>query len=148
MKRDIITIDRDKCNGCGLCVSGCHEGALQLIDNKAVLISELMCDGLGACLGHCPQGAITIEKREADDYDEITVIAQMIKSGKATVFAHLKHLQEHGETGFLNQALTYIKANREAIPFKISEVHELLQHFDCLALSLWKKKSPNVGFFT
>ncbi|MBK6282235.1 MAG: 4Fe-4S binding protein [Draconibacterium sp.] len=126
MIREIVKIDEELCNGCGDCVPNCHEGALQIIDGKARLISELMCDGLGACLGHCPQGAITIEKREADDYDEITVIAQMIKSGKATVFAHLKHLQEHGETGFLNQALTYIKANRESMPFKISEVHELL----------------------
>jgi NAD-dependent dihydropyrimidine dehydrogenase PreA subunit len=126
MIREIVKIDEDLCNGCGDCVPNCHEGALQIIDGKARLISELMCDGLGACLGHCPQGAITIEKREADEYDEVTVIAQMIKSGKATVFAHLKHLKEHGETGFLNQALTYIKANREAMPFKISEVHELL----------------------
>lgn len=126
MIREIVKIDEDLCNGCGDCVPNCHEGALQIIDGKARLISELMCDGLGACLGHCPQGAITIEKREADEYDEVTVISQMIKSGKATVFAHLKHLQEHGENGFLNQALTYIKANREAMPFKISEVHELL----------------------
>ena len=126
MIREIVKIDEDLCNGCGDCVPNCLEGALQIIDGKARLISELMCDGLGACLGHCPQGAITIEKREADEYDEVTVIAQMIKSGKATVFAHLKHLQEHGENGFLNQALTYIKANREAMPFKISEVHELL----------------------
>jgi NAD-dependent dihydropyrimidine dehydrogenase PreA subunit len=126
MIREIVKIDEELCNGCGDCVPNCHEGALQIIDGKARLISELMCDGLGACLGHCPMGAITIEKREADDYDEVVVISQMIKSGKATVFAHLKHLQEHGETGFLNQALTYIKANRDSMPFKISEVHELL----------------------
>ena len=126
MIREIVKIDENLCNGCGDCVPNCHEGALQIIEGKARLISELMCDGLGACLGHCPQGAITIEKREADEYDEVTVISQMIKSGKATVFAHLKHLQEHGENEFLNQALTYIKANREAMPFKISEVHELL----------------------
>ncbi len=126
MIREIVKIDEELCNGCGDCIPNCHEGALQIIDGKARLISELMCDGLGACLGHCPQGAITIEKREADEYDEVAVIAQMIKSGKATVFAHLKHLQEHGETGFLNQALTYIRANREAMPFQISEVHELL----------------------
>jgi ferredoxin len=126
MIREIVKIDEELCDGCGDCVPNCHEGALQIIDGKARLISELMCDGLGACLGHCPQGAITIEKREAEDYDEVVVIAQMIKSGKATVFAHLKHLQEHGETGFLNQALTYIKANREMMPFQISEVHELL----------------------
>jgi len=126
MIREIVKIDEELCNGCGDCVPNCHEGALQIIDGKARLISELMCDGLGACLGHCPQGAITIEKREAEEYDEEVVIAQMVKSGKNTVFAHLKHLQEHGETGFLNIALTYIKAIRDLMPFKISEVHELL----------------------
>ena len=126
MIREIVKVDEELCNGCGDCVPNCHEGALQIIDGKARLISELMCDGLGACIGYCPQGAITIEEREADEYIEEVVIAQMIKSGKATVFAHLKHLQEHGETGFLNEALSFIKANREAMPFQISEVHELL----------------------
>ncbi len=126
MLREIVKIDEDRCDGCGECVPNCHEGALQIIDGKARLISELMCDGLGACLGHCPQGAITIEKREADEYDEKMVIAQMIKNGKATVFAHLKHLKEHGETNYLKQALTYIKANKAKMPFQIQEVHELL----------------------
>lgn len=126
MIREIVKIDEELCNGCGDCVPNCHEGALQIIDGKARLISELMCDGLGACIGHCPMGAITIEKREAEEYDEIVTISQMIKSGKNTVFAHLKHLQEHGETGFLNEALTYIKANRDMMPFQISEVHQLL----------------------
>ena len=126
MLREIVKIDEEICDGCGQCVPNCHEGALQIIDGKARLISELMCDGLGACLGHCPQDAITIEKREAEEYNEEVVIAQMIKSGKATVFAHLKHLQEHGENGYLNEALNYIKANRNEMPFKISEVHELL----------------------
>ena len=126
MIREIVKIDEELCNGCGDCVPNCHEGALQIIEGKARLISELMCDGLGACLGHCPQGAITIEKREADEYDEVAVISQMIKKGKATVFAHLQHLQDHGETGYLQEALTFIKANRENMPFKISDVHELL----------------------
>jgi NAD-dependent dihydropyrimidine dehydrogenase PreA subunit len=126
MIREIVKIDEELCNGCGDCVPNCHEGALQIIDGKARLISELMCDGLGACIGHCPQGAITIEKREAEEYDELIVIAQMISAGKATVFAHLKHLQEHGETGYLNEALSYIKAHREDMPFEIREVHELL----------------------
>lgn len=128
MIREIVKIDEELCDGCGDCVPNCHEGALQIIDGKARLVSELMCDGLGACLGHCPQGAITIEKREAEDYDEVVVIAQMISAGKATVFAHLKHLQDHGENGFLQEALGYIKANREAMPFEISEVHELLHN--------------------
>ena len=126
MIREIVKIDEELCDGCGDCIPNCVEGALQIIDGKARLISELMCDGLGACLGHCPQDAITIEKREAEDYDEVVVITQMISSGKATVFAHLKHLQDHGETEFLQQALTYIRANRESMPFEISEVHELL----------------------
>lgn len=126
MLREIVKIDEELCDGCGDCVPNCHEGALQIIEGKARLVSELMCDGLGACLGHCPQGAITIEEREADAYDEVATIAQMIKNGKATVFAHLKHLQDHNETEYLQQALGYIKANREAMPFEISEVHELL----------------------
>ena len=126
MIREIVKIEEELCDGCGDCVPNCHEGALQIIDGKARLISELMCDGLGACIGHCPQGAITIEKREAEEYDEIAVISQIIKSGKNTVFAHLKHLQEHNETSYLNQALGYIKTNRESMPFTIAEVHELL----------------------
>ncbi|WP_319479911.1 4Fe-4S binding protein [uncultured Draconibacterium sp.] len=126
MIREIIKIDEDLCNGCGNCVPNCHEGALQITEGKARLISELMCDGLGACIGHCPEGAITIEEREADAYDEIATISQMVKQGKATMFAHLKHLQDHNETGYLQQALGFIKANREAMPFEISEVHELL----------------------
>ena len=69
-RRKIITIDEHKCNGCALCMPNCPEGAIQIIDQKARLISDLFCDGLGACIGHCPQGAITIEEREAAAYDE------------------------------------------------------------------------------
>jgi ferredoxin len=71
MIREMVKIDEELCNGCGICVPNCHEGALQIIDNKARLISDLMCDGLGACIGHCPEGAITIEKREADGLQRI-----------------------------------------------------------------------------
>jgi ferredoxin len=68
--RNIVKIDEEKCNGCGLCVPSCAEGALQIIDGKAKLVSEIYCDGLGACLGECPQGAITIEQRTGEEYDE------------------------------------------------------------------------------
>ena len=70
MKRNIIRIDEEKCDGCGTCVPACAEGALQIIDGKARLVKESYCDGLGACLGECPQGAITIEEREAEAFDE------------------------------------------------------------------------------
>ena len=80
MKRAIIKIDEGKCNGCGLCVTACHEGALQLIDGKARLISESYCDGLGDCLPECPTGAIVLENRETSDYDEEAVQKHIAKS--------------------------------------------------------------------
>jgi len=77
--RKIVKIDEEKCNGCGLCIPNCVEGALQVVDGKAKLLSHKFCDGLGACLGHCPQDAITIIEREAEEFDEKAVESHLHK---------------------------------------------------------------------
>jgi NAD-dependent dihydropyrimidine dehydrogenase PreA subunit len=122
MKRDILKIDEELCNGYNNYIPNCHEGALQVIDGKVRLVSELMCDGLGACIGHCPVGAITIEKREAEPYDETRVMEQMLDKGKNTIIAHLKHMKDHGETGFLREGVSYLRNNREKLKFDLDEV--------------------------
>lgn len=109
MKRKIIAIDAEKCNGCSQCLPNCPEGALQIIDGKARLVSDLFCDGLGACIGHCPEGAIIITEREAEPYDERKVMENIVLQGSATVNAHLRHLRDHGETGYLKEALDYLR---------------------------------------
>ena len=86
-KRNIINIDEAKCNGCGECIPNCPEGAIQIIDKKARLISDLFCDGLGACIGHCPQDAITIEERDAQEYDEKRVMENIVKLGENVIIA-------------------------------------------------------------
>jgi len=109
MKRQIIKIGEEKCNGCGACIPGCPEGALQMIDGKARLVSDLFCDGLGACLGTCPQGAILVEEREAEPYSEALVMENIRKAGVNTIKAHLQHLKSHGEMRYYNEALAILK---------------------------------------
>lgn len=116
MKRKIIFIDEEKCDGCGNCVPECHEGALQIIDGKARLISDLFCDGLGACVGYCPAGALTVEEREAEPYDEKKVMVSITKGGANVIKAHLKHLKDHKELGFLTEAIDYLNDNKIPIP--------------------------------
>lgn len=116
MKRDIITIDEEKCNGCGQCIGGCPEGALQIIEGKARLVNDLFCDGLGACIGNCPQGAIKVENKEAEPYDEYKTMENIAKGGEKVIQAHLKHLKDHGQKEYLDQALEYLKQRSLLIP--------------------------------
>jgi ferredoxin len=116
MQRKIITIDEKKCTGCGQCIPDCPEGALQLIDGKARLVSDLSCDGLGACIGTCPEGAISIIEREAAPYDERAVIATITRQGQPVVKAHLDHLANHGQTEYYDEAIEYLIENGIPIP--------------------------------
>jgi len=122
-KRTIISIDEDKCNGCGLCIPNCPEGAMQLIDGKARLISDLFCDGLGACVGYCPEGAITLTEREAEPYDEAKTMGNIARQGAGTIKAHLEHLSSHGEKGFLAQALAWLTQEGIPLPQGFSAQH-------------------------
>lgn len=110
MKREIVVINEERCTGCGLCIPNCHEGALQIIDGKARLISDLYCDGLGACIGHCPEGAMKIERKEVEAYDERKVmIDNIIPAGMNTVKAHLSHLRDHNAIEYYNSAVEVLK---------------------------------------
>ena len=116
MKRKIISIDDNKCTGCGQCIPDCPEGALQLIDGKARLVSDLFCDGLGACIGTCPEGAISVVEREAAPYDENVVMETIVRQGVQVIKAHLEHLAGHGQVALYDQAIEYLIEKGIQIP--------------------------------
>ena len=132
-KRKIIRIDEENCNGCGLCIPDCPEGALKIIDGKARLISDLFCDGLGACIGSCPEDAITMEEREAEEYEEKEVMRNMVRQGKNVIKAHLEHLKEHGQGEYLEEAVDFLKERNIEIPLKEEPLHRAHEHTDCFS---------------
>jgi NAD-dependent dihydropyrimidine dehydrogenase PreA subunit len=134
VKRKIITINEELCTGCGLCVPNCPEGALQIIDGKARLISDLICDGLGACIGDCPEGAISVEERDAQDYDERTVMENIVKQGNNVIRAHLEHLKAHNQREYLKAALDFLKERDiEVPPIEVGASHSEQKHAKTLA---------------
>ena len=116
MKRKIIEIDEEKCTGCGVCIPDCPEGALQVIDGKARLVSDLFCDGLGACVGTCPEGAICVVEREAEPYSEEAVMEKIVPQGEAVIRAHLEHLLGHNEKALYSRAIDYLNAHEIPVP--------------------------------
>ena len=112
MIRKIIHIDEEKCNGCGLCATACHEGAIDIINGKAKLVRENFCDGFGDCLPGCPTGAITFEEREAPAYDEAAV---QENKKKKELQEKMKHLHEGGCPGSRMRMLEQPEAAESAV---------------------------------
>lgn len=121
MERDVIEINEDLCTGCGNCVPNCHQGALQVVDGKVRLLSDLFCEGLGACVGHCPTGAMKVTRREAEPYDEVQVMEKMLKGGPAVVRAHMQHLSDHRQDALLARAREILVARGIADPLAAGE---------------------------
>lgn len=143
MKRKIIRIDDKLCNGCGQCLPNCPEGALQLIDGKARLVSDLFCDGLGACIGNCPLGAIHVEEREAQAYDERRVLANIVPQGAGVIRAHLEHLAAHGETGYLEEARRVLR--EQGIPEPAAAPEPLPAPHGCPGARELDRRAPASG---
>jgi len=132
VKRKIIEIDQELCDGCGMCVPACAEGAIEVVNGKARLVSEKYCDGLGACIGQCPKGAIKVVEREAEDFDEEAVAEYLRKKGKRAVFVSP------------NNWPVQIRLVSTGMPF-LRDSSELVVSSDCAAAVYDELKSSLLG---
>ena len=137
MIRKIIHIDEEKCNGCGLCASACHEGAIDIVDGKAKLARENFCDGFGDCLPGCPTGAISFEEREAPEYDEKAVK----QAQEAKKMEEMKHM--HHEGGCPGSRMMQFKQKNEDAPVMTGKPISRLAQWPCQI----KLVPPQTPFF-
>lgn len=148
MKRNIIEINEDLCNGCGNCITACAEGALKMVDGKAKLVSDVYCDGLGACLGDCPTGALKVIEREAPEFDEHEVEKHLASSSKPKVLEPLPcgcpgSAAMAFEKNDAPEEIATFRSNLSHFPVKLQLLHpqapflkgmDLLLMADCCAL--------------
>jgi ferredoxin len=138
-KRKIINIDEEKCDGCGLCIPSCPEGALKVINGKVRLVKESFCDGLGACIGYCPKGALSIEEREAEEYDEEGVITHIKETSPELLEKHLEHMREHAHElppGLLEKVEKYV----HEIPTKHPTSHAEISVCPSAHVQYWRNE--------
>jgi len=117
MKRTIVNINEDKCNGCGDCLDKCSKGALDVVDGIVCLLNEVYCDGPGPCIEACSRGAISFIERDCEPYSEIATMKHLTTKKPKAINAHLKYLKEHNDLVYFHQGVGYLKVHKIEIDF-------------------------------
>jgi len=117
MKRTIVYIIEERCNGCGVCVDKCSKGALDIVDGKACLLDPVYCDGPGPCVDACPHSAICFIEKDCEPYSEIATMRHLTTKKPKAINAHLKYLKEHNDLVYFHQGVGYLKVHKIEIDF-------------------------------